>query len=311
MGASKQMRIGLVLHPSRDDTAVMETLLNRVTAKGSHVIVRATDVGRCPPGVEAVADDAFADSVDALISLGGDGTMLGALRLVARRPVPVLGVNLGHLGFLVEVQPEELHDALDRLERLDFTIEQHSALWLGADGDEAVAFNDLALVRVPGDGVVEAVLTVGGQRMGRYRCDGLVISTSIGSTAYAYSAGGPVVSPALDAVVVAPLAPLAGISRPMVTAASEPLCLELQASSGLPAIEVDGTMLRRMEPGEALRVRLQADCGQVVRLDSDRHQRRNQVKLSLLDLPFLPEELRELAAPGALPGARPARVLDP
>ena len=70
-------------------------------------------------------------------------------------------------------------------------------------------------------------------------------------------------------------------------------------------------MLRRMEPGEALRVRLQADCGQVVRLDSDRHQRRNQVKLSLLDLPFLPEELRELAAPGALPGVRPARVLDP
>ena len=274
--------------------------------------MRAGDAARWDGGDVAVVSEAeLAEQADAVVGLGGDGTMLGALRLVARRPVPVLGVNLGHLGFLVEVQPEELHDALDRLERLDFTIEQHSALWLGADGDEAVAFNDLALVRVPGDGVVEAVLTVGGQRMGRYRCDGLVISTSIGSTAYAYSAGGPVVSPALDAVVVAPLAPLAGISRPMVTAASEPLCLELQASSGRPAIEVDGTMLRRMEPGEALRVRLQADCGQVVRLDSDRHQRRNQVKLSLLDLPFLPEELRELAAPGALPGVRPARVLDP
>ena len=69
-------------------------------------------------------------------------------------------------------------------------------------------------------------------------------------------------------------------------------------------------MLRRMEPGEALRVRLQAGCGQVVRLDSDRHQRRNQVKLSLLDLPFLPDELRELA-PGDLPGSRPPRVLEP
>ena len=236
--------------------------------------------------------------------------MLGALRLVARRPVPVLGVNLGNLGFLVEVQPEELPEAFDRLERLDFTIEQHSALWLG--GDEAVAFNDLALVRVPGDGVVEATVAVGGQRMGRYRCDGLVISTSIGSTAYAYSAGGPVVSPALDAVVVAPLAPLAGISRPMVTAAEEPIRLTLEESSGLPAIEVDGTMLRRMEPGEAIDVRLQLGCGQVVRLDSDRHQRRNQVKLSLLDLPFLPDELRELAPPGSLPGTtRPAPALEP
>jgi NAD+ kinase len=236
--------------------------------------------------------------------------MLGALRLVARRPVPVLGVNLGNLGFLVEVQPEELPDALDRLERLDFTIEQHSALWL--DGDEAVAFNDLALVRVPGDGVVEATLAVGGQRMGRYRCDGLVISTSIGSTAYAYSAGGPVVSPALDAVVVAALAPMAGISRPMVTAADEPLRLMLQEGAGCPAIEVDGRMLRRTEPGEALDVRLTLGCGLVVRLDSDRHQRRNQVKLSLLDLPFLPDELRELAPPGALPGSpRAPRALEP
>ena len=304
--------IALVLHPRRDPGSVLDAVGAWASSHGSRLLMRAGDAARWDGGEVAVVSEAeLAEQADAVVSLGGDGTMLGALRLVARRPVPVLGVNLGHLGFLVEVQPEELHDALDRLERLDFTIEQHSALWLGADGDEAVAFNDLALVRVPGDGVVEAVLTVGGQRMGRYRCDGLVISTSIGSTAYAYSAGGPVVSPALDAVVVAPLAPLAGISRPMVTAASEPLCLELQASSGRPAIEVDGTMLRRMEPGEALRVRLQADCGQVVRLDSDRHQRRNQVKLSLLDLPFLPEELRELAAPGALPGTRPARVLDP
>jgi len=303
--------IALVLHPRRDPGSVLDAVGAWASSHGSRLLMRAADAARWAGNATVVSDAELVERATAVVSLGGDGTMLGALRLVARRPVPVLGVNLGHLGFLVEVQPEELHDALDRLERLDFTIEQHSALWLGADGDEAVAFNDLALVRVPGDGVVEAVLTVGGQRMGRYRCDGLVISTSIGSTAYAYSAGGPVVSPALDAVVVAPLAPLAGISRPMVTAASEPLCLELQASSGRPAIEVDGTMLRRMEPGETLRVRLQADCGQVVRLDSDRHQRRNQVKLSLLDLPFLPEELRELAPPGELPGTRPARVLDP
>ena len=241
--------------------------------------------------------------------------MLGALRLVAKRPVPVLGVNLGNLGFLVEVQPEELPQALDRLERLDFTIEQHSALWLGADGDEAVAFNDLALVRVPGDGVVEAALTVGGQRMGRYRCDGLVISTSIGSTAYAYSAGGPVVSPMLDAVVVAALAPMSGISRPMVTSAEEPLRLTLLEGSGCPAIEADGTMLRRMEPGEVIDVRLALGAGQVVRLDQDLHQRRNQVKLSLLDLPFLPDELRELAPGGRVdqlpPGAQRSGPLHP
>ena len=237
--------------------------------------------------------------------------MLGALRLVARRPVPVLGVNLGHLGFLVEVQPEELHDALDRLERLDFTIEQHSALWLGADGDEAVAFNDLALVRVPGDGVVEATLAVGGQRMGRYRCDGLVISTSIGSTAYAYSAGGPVVSPALDAVVVAALAPIAGISRPMVTAAYEPIRLTLQAAAGArrsrSTARCCAARSRARRSTCACRPAAARSCGSTATATSAA----TRSSSACSTCPFLPEELRELAAPGALPGARPARVLDP
>ena len=291
---SRGSEIALVLHPRREPGAVLDAIGDWAVAHGSRLLMRAADAARWHGDATVVTDAELAERAAAVVSLGGDGTMLGALRLVARRPVPVLGVNFGNLGFLVEVEPEELPTALDRLERSDFTIERHSALWLG--GDEAVAFNDLALVRVPGDGVVEAALAVGGQRMGRYRCDGLVISTSIGSTAYAYSAGGPLVSPALDAVVVAALAPMAGISRPMVTGADEPIQLTLQVDSGCPAIEIDGTMLRRTEPGETLDVRLKIGCGQVVRLDSDRHQRRNQVKLSLLDLPFLPDELRELAA---------------
>src|SRR5215218_8183452 len=289
--------IALVLHPRRDPGPVLDAIGVWASAHGSRLLMRPIDAARWDGDVSVVPAEELAERADAVLSLGGDGTMLGALRLVARRPVPVLGVNLGNLGFLVEVQPDELPQALDRLERLDFTIEEHSALWLG--DEEAVAFNDLAVVRVPGDGVVEATIAVGGQRMGRYRCDGLVISTAIGSTAYAYSAGGPVVSPALDAVVVAALAPMSGISRPMVTAADEPIMLTLQDSGGCPAIEVDGTMLRRTDRGETLDVRLKLGCGQVVRLDSDRHQRRNQVKLSLLDLPFLPDELRELAPRGS------------
>ena len=300
--------IALVLHPSRDAGPVLEAIGAWADAHGSRLMMRPADAARWDRDVAVVSDAELCERAHAVLALGGDGTMLGALRLFARRPVPVLGVNIGSLGFLVEVQPAELPQALDRLDRGDFTIEEHSALWLV--DIETVAFNDLALVRVPGDGVVEAALTVGGQRMGRYRCDGLVISTSIGSTAYAYSAGGPVVSPALDAVVVAPLAPLAGISRPMVTSVEEAIRLTLQPGSGRPAIEVDGTMHRQTEAEEALDVHLMRGCGLVVRLDSDRYQRRNQVKLSLLDLPFLPDELRELA-PGDLPGPRPPRVLEP
>jgi NAD+ kinase len=304
--------IALVLHPRRDPGPVLDAIGDWAGSHGSRLLMRAEDAARWDGETTVVSPAELAEQADAVLSLGGDGTMLGALRLVARRPVPVLGVNIGNLGFLVEVEPGELPDALDRLERMEFTIEEHSGLWLGENADEAVAFNDLAFVRVPGDGVVEATLSVGGQRMGRYRCDGLVISTSIGSTAYAYSAGGPLVSPALDAVVVAALAPLAGISRPLVTSADESIRLTLQSDSGSPAIEVDGRILRRAKPEEALDVRLKPGCGLVVRLDSDRYQRRNQVKLSLLDLPFLPHELRELAAPGTLPGSpHPPPALEP
>jgi NAD+ kinase len=294
--------IALVLHPSRDPGAVLDTIGNWALTHGARLLMRDADAGRWDGAVMVVSDAELAERAQAVVSLGGDGTMLGALRLVARRPVPVLGVNLGSLGFLVEVQPEELTEALDRLEREEFTIEQHNALWLGGD-DEAVAFNDFAIVRVPGDGLVEGALSLGGQRMGLFRCDGLVISTSIGSTAYAYAAGGPVVSPALDAVVIVALAPLSGIGRPIVTAVDESIRLTLMEGGSRPAIEIDGTMLRRAESGEMIDVRLKLGCGLVVRLDSDRYQRRNQVKLSLLDLPFLPDELRELAPPGSLPGS--------
>jgi NAD+ kinase len=249
--------------------------------------------------------------VDSVISLGGDGTMLGALRLVAQRPVPVLGVNLGSLGFLVEVEPQEIDDALDRLDAGDFTIEQHSAAVMQDRGEESVAFNDVALASVPGDGAVQASLAVRGRTSGRYRCDALVIATPIGSTAYSYAAGGPLVSPMLDALIVSPVAPISGISRPAVISAEEPIILALALTSGQPALQVDGTIMRRMQPGEEVEVRLRPRAGLVVRLDPERYQRRSGVKLSLLDLPFLPDEMRDAlpggdaVAPSGTPPRRP------
>jgi NAD+ kinase len=228
--------------------------------------------------------------------------MLGALRLVARRPVPVLGVNLGNLGFLVEVEPHELDAALDRLDKGDYCIEEHSAAVLTDGRDESVAFNDIALASVPGEGAVQALLSISGRASGRYRCDALVIATPTGSTAYSYAAGGPLVSPMLDAVVISPVAPISGISRPAVFSAAERIGLALLESSGHPALQVDGTILRRMQPGEAIEVRLRPGAGLLVRLDPTRYQRRSRVKLSLLDLPFLPEEMHDL-----LPAAIPSR----
>jgi NAD+ kinase len=291
-------RLGLVLHPRTDPAPVVGKLTRWARSHGKQVIAEARHAARLPADIDLVSESELIDTADALISLGGDGTMLGALRLVAHRPVPVLGVNLGHLGFLVEIQPDELDAALDRLEMGDFTIEEHSAAVL-TDGDlESVAFNDIALASVPGEGAVHAALTVNGHVSGRYRCDALVLATPIGSTAYSYAAGGPLVSPMLDALVISPVAPISGISRPAVISAAEPIDLVLVESSGRPALQLDGTIVRRMQPGEALGVRLRPRAGLVVRLDPERYQRRSEVKLSLMDLPFLPHEMRDLLPGG-------------
>jgi NAD+ kinase len=289
-------RIGLVLHPRRDPAPVAEKIVGWARSHGSELLVEAKDVARVPDGVRPVEAEALAAEVDALVSLGGDGTMLGALRLVAQRPVPVLGVNLGRVGFLAEVEPTEVDEALDRLERDEYTIEDHSAVILSDGDDEAIAFNDVALASVPGEGQVQAAVMVAGRPGGRYRCDALVMATPIGSTAYSYAAGGPVVSPALDAVIVTPVAPVAGIARPTVVSATEPVRLRLLEESGRPALAVDGRVSRHMEPGDHIEVRLRPRAGMVVRLDADRYQRRSAVKLSLMDLPFLPDEMRDLAA---------------
>ena len=296
-------RLGLVLHPRSDPTPVVGKLTSWARSHGKRVIVDARDAARLPDEIEPVSEAQLVDQADALISLGGDGTMLGALRLVAQRPVPVLGVNLGHLGFLVEVQPDELDAALDRLDTGEYTIEEHSAAVLTDGCDEAVVFNDVALASVPGEGSVQALLTMMGRASGRYRCDALVIATPIGSTAYSYAAGGPLVSPMLDALIISPVAPISGISRPAVISAGEPVALTLLEGSGQPALQLDGTIVRRMQPGEVLEVRLRPGAGLVVRLDPERYQRRSQVKLSLLDLPFLPGEMRD-----SLPGADPVAL---
>jgi NAD+ kinase len=240
-----------------------------------------------PVGVEELAS-----SVDGLIALGGDGTLLGAMRLVAARPVPVLGVNFGRLGFLTAVEARELESALTAMAEGRSTVEVRSCLVVRGPDWEAVAFNDVVLARVPGQGQVEGVLSVAGRRYGRYRCDSLIVASPMGSTAYNYAAGGPVMSPGAEGVLVTPSAPMSGISRTVMVGPAEPLQLEI--TGGRPAMEVDGVYSGQCAVGDVVEVTTRPDAGLLVRIDDSRAADRSRVKLSLLDLPLLPHELVEL-----------------
>ena len=298
-------RIGLVLHPRRDCSAAIGQVAAWTSTHGVELIAAADDVARLGvAGVTAVTPEELAASSQALIALGGDGTLLGAMRLVADRPVPVLGVNLGRLGFLAEVEGPELDAALEALAEGRATTEARSCLVVRHGDAEHLVFNDAVLARVPGAGLVEATLAVAGQPYGHYKCDALILATPMGSTAYNYAAGGPVVSPGAAGVLVTPSAPLNGIARSLLLGPMERLTLELTAGS--PAVELDGVLTGRLEPGAVVEVSLRPDAGQLVRIQGSRAAARSRVKLSLLDLPVLPQELVELLPPkmrGRLAGA--------
>jgi NAD+ kinase len=286
-------RVGLVLHPRRDCSPAVGQVAAWMSSHHVELAATADDVTRLgTPSVTPVDVEELASSCDGIIALGGDGTLLGAMRLVAARPVPVLGVNFGNLGFLAEVEGAGLDDALAAMTEGRFTVETRGCLVVRHAGGELLAFNDAVLARVPGEGLVEAVLSVAGARHGHYRCDSLILATPMGSTAYNYAAGGPVVSPGIEGILVTPAAPLSGITRSVLLGPGEPLRLELTA--GRPAVELDGVLTGRLEMEEVLEVVWRPDAGRLVRIDGSRSADRSRVKLSLLDLPLKPQELVEL-----------------
>jgi len=290
-------RIGLVLHPFRACGGAAAQVATWTTSHGVELVAAAADVERLHLQGVTPVDLTELAAVDGLIALGGDGTLLGAMRLVAAAPVPVLGVNFGRLGFLTEVEARELDSALTAMAEGRSTLEVRSCLVVRGPGWEAVAFNDVVLARVPGQGQVEGVLSVSGRRYGRYRCDSLIVATPMGSTAYNYAAGGPVLSPSVQGVLVTPSAPMTGISRTVMVGPTEPLQLEI--TGGRPAMEIDGVYSGECAAGDTLEVTTRPDAGLLVRIDDSRAADRSRVKLSLLDLPLLPDELVELV-PGEL-----------
>ncbi|HEV7657083.1 MAG TPA: NAD(+)/NADH kinase [Mycobacteriales bacterium] len=285
------MELGLVVHPRKPVAGSVRVITDFAARYGVTVVARQADADRVGPGVTLVPADGFAERVEAVVALGGDGTMLGAMRLVVGRPTPVLGVNHGNVGFLVEITPDELPDALDRLVADRFTLEPHSCLDLGL-GDADVAFNDVVVTAAQPWTSVSLDLLVNDSAHGYYRGDGVIACTPTGSTAYNYAAGGPVVSPSAPSITLTPVAPMAGVSRPVVLGGSD--VVTLRGGDEELRYVVDGAVTGTLAPHAELTLRLRPDAVNVVRLDADSHARRSRVKLSLLDLPLKPDQLLEL-----------------
>jgi NAD+ kinase len=207
--------------------------------------------------------------------------MLRALRLAQQHSRPVLGVNLGRLGFLAEVDMDHLDDALSAVDAHQFTVESRAAVICNVCEPALTAFNDVALVRVPGNKVAAVEVVVDGQVFVRYAADAVVIATPTGSTAYSFSAGGPIVSPTVDGLLVIPAAPHSTFNRAIMLSSSEHLELRVLSSSGELAVEVDGIVRGRARAGDVLSFRTVPDAGRLVRLGQTTFYERARRKLQV------------------------------
>ncbi len=207
----------------------------RLTAAG--VAVRTLTGEFASPGAEQVPADAdAARGADLVIVLGGDGSLLRAAEFSRPAAVPLIGVNLGHVGFLAEAEPDGLADTVDRVVAREYVVEERmtidvTVLSNGAEIAATWALNEATVEKAARERMVEVITEVDGRPLSRWGCDGVVCSTPTGSTAYAFSAGGPVVWPEVEALLMVPISAHALFAPPMVVSPRSVLAVELIVAS--------------------------------------------------------------------------------
>ncbi len=276
--------LGLALRPERDLDAALRQIGAWAATHGVTLVGLEGDP-RLPAAVTQRPEASLAEDCDVVLALGGDGTMLGALRLAGPHGVAVLGVNLGTLGYLTEVDAAHLEGALAALARGAYTIERRSGLALAArEGVAAqVAYNDVVLTRVPGRGQAALALYIDDELLARYASDGVIAATPQGSTAYAFAAGGPLVSPRAHGMIVMPDAPAGLFNRAVVLADGESLGIEILSRSAPVSIERDGQLLAHAEPGARFEITGRPDAARVVRVHPGGFAERARRKLGITD----------------------------
>ena len=207
-----------------------------------------------------------------LISLGGDGTLLQAAREGASFGIPVLGVNLGRLGFLCEIEREDVFSALAKVLRQDYVIQERLMLSavvkrVGVDDQTHLVLNDVVFSRESTDSVITLQANLSGEPTISYPADGLIVSTPTGSTAYSLSAGGPIISPNVHAILLTPLAAHSLSARPVVVSDLEEIEIIL-ASGEQCMVTFDGRHSVRICPGETVIIKTAPIKAQLIRLGS-------------------------------------------
>ncbi|MDQ1175259.1 NAD+ kinase [Microbacterium testaceum] len=264
----RDRRILLVVHARRDDTVhAAERILTAVRAAGATPVVSAEDRPELADrlsleGVATLGEDVSIDDVELAIVLGGDGTILRAAEMVRGGTAPILGINMGHVGFLAEIERDDMDDAVHRVIARDYSVEERLALAVRVlDADDEVIFetwalNEATVEKASRERMLEVVMEVDGRPLSSFGCDGIVVASPTGSTAYNFSAGGPVIWPTVEAIAVVPLSAHALFARPLVVSPDAMVAVEvLERTSGSGILWCDGRRSHELPPGARVMVR--------------------------------------------------------
>ncbi len=278
----------LVVHTGRDEATETAQRIEKVLSDnniGLRVLsAEAVDRGPVPLGPDDVralgvdielvdADPDAAEGCELVIGLGGDGTFLRAAELARNANVPVLGINLGRIGFLAEAETEAIDSVLEHVVARSYRLEERLTLdvTVRVKGDvisRGWALNEASLEKGPRLGVLGVVLEVDGRPVSTFGCDGVLVSTPTGSTAYAFSAGGPILWPDLEALLVVPNNAHALFARPMVTSPDAHIAIEIEADAHDALVFCDGRREMLVPAGARLEVRRCDASVKWARLDS-------------------------------------------
>ncbi len=269
------MRIGMLVNPARFSAypqapALLAGALRLLDDRDAVVRMNAAGAGLAGRPDLTAEDAALVEDGDLLVVLGGDGTILSAARLSAGR-VPILGVNMGGFGFLAEVPLDELSSAIDRVTAGGSTIDERAMLSAEIiEGDtvrrRCLALNDMVVAKTGMARLVHVATWVNGEHLSTYPADGVIVATPTGSTAYSMSAGGPIVHPQVDVIVVTPICPHTLTARPVVVSGGATVAVEpLEAREDV-RLSVDGQESFPLRHGERVIVRQAAERARLVRL---------------------------------------------
>lgn len=251
------IRVGVVGHRGYDDVAPLVESLREMSASLGVALTFEPELAGYFAGAAVMHEPS---QIDALLTLGGDGTLLRGARFLGGREVPILGVNLGRLGFLTACGRDDMEEALGRFVAGDYVSDARMALkaTVANDGEPTAtwyALNDVVLKQGGKARVMRLHLEVNGEEIAQYAADGVVIATPTGSTAYALSAGGPVVDPALESILLAPISAHSLSIRPLVLPPSATVVVRVEDDDSDQLVTIDGQIGTTFGSRQSLTIR--------------------------------------------------------